>query len=91
MITNEEIESLGFTIKTTNRMCWWFEKEVFFDMPHSESYRVVALELCFDPKGQSIKIEGTTNFAFQQEILYEGHCRSLEELNLILTLIGYQP
>lgn len=81
-LDKEDIESLGFKYKETNRIRYWYTSDCFFDMPNSPSHRCSKLTLIHDPEYSTISIEGVISSV--EEKIFEGTIKNKSELKKLM-------
>lgn len=88
-MTKEEFELEGWQFKTKNAYRqWYFIENLFIDAPWSPEHQILAAECIYDPIYGSIQIKCKLRSDFEFHTFYEGYCKDVKELNLIMNLIG---
>lgn len=82
----DKIEELGWVKFFENAHRIWFSLEGDWKFPLMPDTAFYKAELIFDPEYNACSIH--CSYSGDEEKLYEGHCRSKEELQTIMQLIG---
>lgn len=88
-LDKEDIESLEFEFKETNKMRNWYIKEQIYErLPGGSSYTFWSMTVEHDPDMKIVKI--TANIDGTTEVFFEGLIKNKSELVRILKMIGVE-
>ena len=84
-LDREDLESLGFHFRETNKMSYWYDyKNNIDNLPGG--YKVYSAELLHDPDRNTIKI--TFIVEGEKEVFFEGFIKNKSELKKLLKQLG---